>query len=131
MIAPLYLLQVLQTLLNHIDLCGYPYDQVPTSSTISSLLDKHGVRKEVIQAVLLTWFGEVKKDEDASTEQVVEIKMKAIVRFMGFQVLVTRARSKTDRLDDFMLEWQNAVGPNLGDSINVEMLKVSLSEIQL
>ena len=125
MVAPSYLLHVLQILLNHIDLCGYSYDQVPASSTVSSLQEKHGVRKEVIQAVLFTWFGKVKGNESSSIEQIAGIKTDVIVRFIGLQVLQTRARSRKDKLDDYIRQWQIVVGPNLSDGINVEMLKVS------
>lgn len=126
MVAPVYLLQVLQMLLNHIDINGHSYDRVPVSTTITSLQEKQGIRKEVIQAILLTWFGKVKEiDEDSS--QAVELKVDAIIRFMGLQVLETRAKGKLNRLEEFVSEWEKAVGPNLSDGINVQMLKVSLT----
>jgi sister chromatid cohesion protein DCC1 len=128
MIAPSYLLQILQVVLNHIDLCGHSYDRVPISTTTSSLQENHAMRKEVVEAVLLTWFGKVKKDEGSSSEEVVKIETDAIVRFMGLQVLETRAKSKLDSLDDFMSAWQAAVGPNLSDQIDVQILKVSLKQ---
>lgn len=124
MLAPAYLLQVLQVLLNHIDLNGHPFDRVPTSSTISSLQEIHAMRIEVIEAVLLTWFGKMKGADALTSEEFVEIKVHDIVRFVGLQVLGARAKAKLDKLEDFLIAWQAAVGPTLCEGIDIQILKV-------
>lgn len=122
MIAPSFLLEALQILMNRLDRCGHSYDSVPIEETLSSLQEDHDIRKEVIQAILLQWFGKKKQGDN---DEIVELNGQDIVKFIGIQLLESKAKSNQIELQSFLNEWEKTTGPLLSHHIDLPLLKVS------
>ncbi|UZJ54854.1 hypothetical protein CBS101457_004174 [Exobasidium rhododendri] len=130
MISPDYLMESLQVLLNHVDLHAYPLERVPFLATVSSLEKDHNMRREMTEAILRIWFGKTRQEKGPSNGKdkleepsAVEIDVVAMVRFIGLQLLVKKAKQAPTLLDDFQREWKDVVGVNLSDHTNLELLE--------
>jgi len=127
MVAPDYLLESLQYLLNHIDLNAYDHKKVPLLSTLSALEKQHEIRKEMSESILLKWFGnrpQQHRETVLAEKETVEIDVEAIARFIGLQLLENKAVDVPIQLKDFLLDWENLLGANLMEYIKVDLLKV-------
>jgi hypothetical protein len=129
MVASDCLMESLQILLNYLDLNAYPYENIPLQSTLSALVQRHNMNSELTEAILLRWFGKQKVLDEVDAEEVsssIELNVKAVVRFIGLQLLETQAKASPILLKDFLLQWEQNTGVNLADRIKVELLKVSI-----
>ena len=125
MVAPAYVKETLLVVLNNVNLHGHRFEQVPLQPTLTALTEEHGIRKELAEAVLLRWFGSL-----ASNAECVELNMGRIVRFLGLQLLESRAKESAMVTDDFVREWEKIAGPNLVTWIKLDLLKVCMGRLR-
>jgi hypothetical protein len=124
MLASSYLMEILQILVNHIGVNGYIYQRVPLQSTWSMLEEEHGMRREVVESVLLRWFGTRRDQSEEGKEEKVELDARAIVQFTGLQLLETKANESPVKVDEFKSQWEQLVGVEMSEHVNVDLLKV-------
>jgi hypothetical protein len=124
MLASSYLMEILQILVNHIGVNGYIYQRVPLQSTWSMLEEEPGMRREVVESVLLRWFGTRRDQSEEGKEEKVELDARAIVQFTGLQLLETKANESPVKVDEFKSQWEQLVGVEMSEHVNVDLLKV-------
>lgn len=125
MVAPAFVKETLLVVLNNVNLHGHRFEQVPLKPTLTALIEEHGMRKELAEAVLLRWFGSL-----ASEAECVELDMSGMVRFLGLQLLESRAKESAMVTEDFVREWEMIAGPNLIAWIKLDLLKVCMGRLR-
>ncbi|SJX64965.1 uncharacterized protein SRS1_15791 [Sporisorium reilianum f. sp. reilianum] len=99
-IAPSWTVSALQILISHLDLHALIPESVPLQETVEALHTVHGLRPQVVTALLTQFFGS-RHAADASS---VTLDTKAIVHFLGVQALKSTARIAIP-LSDFTRTW--------------------------
>ncbi|CAO1639238.1 unnamed protein product [Sympodiomycopsis kandeliae] len=96
---------LLRSLLLILDSNSYLYTQVPIKEVVQELKQdsNNDVREEILHALLTNWFGQQHKEED-----VVQLDMQSIARFLGEQLLKKNALQPM-ALDKFMKMWSQAL----------------------
>lgn len=109
LISPSHLTLVLQNLLNHLSINSYLPSKVPLASVLKALKEEHDIREEIARETLTSWFGKVKEDDSAKSEEKKEVELnhKEIVRFLGNRLLEARKVSldKVKRSNSSLLNY--------------------------
>lgn len=123
MVAPSYLSEMLQQLLSHLDSNAYAHDNIPYQQTFTALRDHHLYRKEIVEAILLRWFGKAKGSD--ADERHIALRSVDVVRYIGLEALRESAMKSSIKMVDFINDWESKIGPTLHDHIKVALLTVS------
>ena len=102
-ISPAWIVSALQSLISHLDLHALLPDSVPLSATVDALHKVHGLRPQVVTALLTQFFGSLTTCDSAS----VKLDSNAIVHFLGVQTLKSTARIGIP-LSDFLRTWSDS-----------------------
>lgn len=102
-ISPAWIVSALQSLISHLDLHALMPDSVPLSATVDALHKVHGLRPQVVTALLTQFFGSLTTCDSAS----VKLDSNAIVHFLGVQTLKSTARIGIP-LSDFLRTWSDS-----------------------
>ncbi|TKY85591.1 hypothetical protein EX895_005753 [Sporisorium graminicola] len=102
-ISPAWTVSALQMLISHLDLHALIPDNVPLQETVEALHSVHGLRPQVVTALLTKFFG----SRNATDRTSVALDTKAIVHFLGVQALKSTARIAIP-LSDFTRTWHDS-----------------------
>lgn len=102
-ISPAWTVSALQILISHLDLHALIPDNVPLQETVDALDTVHGLRRQVVTALLTQFFGARNTTDPTS----VTLDSKAIVHFLGVQALKSTARIGIP-LNDFVRTWHES-----------------------
>lgn len=102
-ISPSWTVSALQVLISHLDLHALIPDNVPLQETVDALYTVHGLRQQVVTALLTQFFG-TRSTKDPTR---VELDTKAIVHFLGVQALKSTARIEIP-LSEFVHIWHES-----------------------
>ena len=117
-IAPSWTASALQILISHLDLHALIPDNVPLQETVEALHTVHGLRQQVVTALLTQFFG----SRNATNPASVTLDTKAIVHFLGVQDLKSTARIGIP-LTDFMRSWhESCLSPDFRDLAHLDLL---------
>ncbi len=129
-ISPTWTVSALQLLISHLDLHALIPDQVPLNETVETLQSMHGLRPQVVTALLTQFFGCVNARDDAIASSAadttatitVKLDVKAIVHFLGVETLKASARIGVP-LADFQRTWtQSCLSPDFEALAQLELL---------
>ena len=99
-ISPAWIVSALQVLISHLDLHALIPDNVPLQETVDALNTVHGLRPQVVTALLTQFFG----TPNTNSQTTVSLDTKSIVHFLGIQTLKSLARIPIP-LTDFIRTW--------------------------
>lgn len=117
-IAPAWTVSALQVLISHLDLHALIPDSVPLQETVDALHSVHGLRPQVVTALLTQFFGA----RNATDPNSVALDTKAIVHFLGVQALKSTARIAIP-LADFTRTWHDScLSPDFRALANLDVL---------
>ncbi|SPO24122.1 uncharacterized protein UTRI_03390 [Ustilago trichophora] len=117
-ISPVWMVSALQILISHLDLHALIPDNVPLQETVEALHTVHGLRPQVVTALLTQFFG-----TSAPTDRTsVSLDTKAIVHFLGVQTLKSSARIGVP-LTDFLRTWlDTCLSPDFRTLAHLDLL---------
>jgi len=112
-IAPGYLHQVLELLLNVLIALSLPHDAAPVDELVSTLANDHEVAHDVTKQVL-SWFGEV----DAGKWNM---DVKAVVKEIGLNLLRGHRHDPIEQ-NTLIKKWKYSVGDSFESAVSLDLL---------
>lgn len=103
-ISAAWIVSALQILISHLDLHALIPDNVPLQETVNALHSVHGLRPQVVTALLTQFFGTPNTNVQPQT---VALDAEKIVHFLGVQTLSSSARIGI-ALSDFLRSWSES-----------------------
>ena len=117
-VSPAWIVSALQVLISHLDLHALIPDNVPLQETVDALHSVHGLRPQVVTALISQFFGKPNSTDSTS----VALDTKVIVHFLGVQTLKSTARIGIP-LSDFMRTWiDSCLSPDFRSLAQLELL---------
>ncbi|CAL1707413.1 unnamed protein product [Somion occarium] len=112
-IAPSYLTQILELLLNHLVSTSIPHQAAPLVALSSALETDHEIRRDVSEQVM-AWFGQI-------DDGIWKLDVNATVKEVGLGIL--RAYKDEPIVEfDFLAKWKSAVGDTFETTITLDLL---------
>ncbi|KAF8351391.1 hypothetical protein F5887DRAFT_1194907 [Amanita rubescens] len=112
-IAPGYLHQVLELLLNVLIALSLPHDAAPVDELVSTLANDHEVAHDVTKQVL-SWFGEV----DAGKWNM---EVKSVVKEIGLNLLRSHRHDPIEK-NTLIEKWKYSVGDSFESTVSLDFL---------